>query len=131
MITSFHGNDVTKYTSSQGKNVYKTLFKEGDFYTVVSSFIEKQTLQLGCPANKIVRMLMGVDTSKFTFQECNLQPSEPLKITTVARLTEKKGIEYSISQQILLRYSRNALLGRKLLSLTLVISITWLIITRP
>ncbi|WP_342586770.1 glycosyltransferase [Limnoraphis robusta] len=44
----------------------------------------------------MVKLPMGLNLSLYQFKARYLQANEPVKIITVARLVEKKGIEYSI-----------------------------------
>jgi len=96
LITSFHGYDAGKYPQQYGLDIYEQLFQRGDLYTCSSSFLIGKILALGCPDEKVVRLPMGVNISKHLFQERTLDSSGLVKIVTVARLVEKKGIEYSI-----------------------------------
>ncbi|WP_413165272.1 glycosyltransferase [Capilliphycus salinus ALCB114379] len=56
----------------------------------------ERAIALGCPADKIVKLPMGLNLSLYQFKARYLEANEPIKIITVARLVEKKGIEYSI-----------------------------------
>lgn len=96
LITTFHGYDVNSYPSEYGAEIYQPLFQTGDLYTVNTMFTAGKAVALGCPENKIVKLPVGVNLSNYNFQERRLQPGDPVNIITVARLVEKKGIEYSI-----------------------------------
>ncbi len=96
LITTFHGYDVNSYPNQYGSQIYQPLFQTGDLYTVNTMFTAGKAVALGCPENKIVRLPVGVNLSNYNFQERSLRDGEPVNIITVARLVEKKGIEYSI-----------------------------------
>lgn len=96
LITSFHGRDVSADPLEHGGNIYDRLFERGDLYTGGTTFIINKALALGCPQNKIIKLPVGVDLTKYHFYSRSLCPGESIKILTVARLVEKKGIEYSI-----------------------------------
>jgi colanic acid/amylovoran biosynthesis glycosyltransferase len=96
IITTFHGNDVHYYPRKYGKNVYKALFEKGDLYTINSRFTGNKAIELGCSNEKIIRHPVGLETSKFNFKKREINTDKLIKIITVARLVEKKGIEYSI-----------------------------------
>jgi colanic acid/amylovoran biosynthesis glycosyltransferase len=51
---------------------------------------------LGCPENKIYKLPVGLEISQYNFYERKLTAGEKVKIITVGRLVEKKGIEYGI-----------------------------------
>ncbi|MCG5056862.1 MAG: glycosyltransferase [Limnoraphis sp. WC205] len=96
LITSFHGADVNSPVWYSRGGTYKKLFKLGDKFTVNSNFTADRAIALGCPPEKIVKLPMGLNLSLYQFKARYLQVNEPVKIITVARLVEKKGIEYSI-----------------------------------
>jgi colanic acid/amylovoran biosynthesis glycosyltransferase len=64
--------------------------------TVNSRHTEKRLQELGCPPSKLRRLPMGVDLRYFPFHERVAHAGEPVRILTVGRLVEKKGIEYAI-----------------------------------
>jgi len=96
LLTSFHGYDVNVTPRIYGKNVYEQLFKKGDLFTVNSLFTASKALALGCPNHKIVKLPVGVNLSDYSFKERKPSSDRVIKIITVARLIEKKGLEYSI-----------------------------------
>lgn len=96
LITSFHGYDAGKYPRQYGLDVYKLLFQRGDLCMCSSNFLRDKVLALGCPGEKAIRLPMGVNIERHPFQERTLDSGGLVKIVTVARLVEKKGIEYSI-----------------------------------
>ena len=53
-------------------------------------------IRLGCPADRTRVHRMGVRTDQIAFRERGRQPSQPIQLLSVARLVEKKGIEYAI-----------------------------------
>jgi colanic acid/amylovoran biosynthesis glycosyltransferase len=50
----------------------------------------------GCPAEKVQRFKLGSDLKRFSFKERTVDSSGAIRLVTIARLTEKKGLEYSI-----------------------------------
>ena len=96
LIVTFHGHDVNSFPRQHGADVYKELFQKGELHTVNTRFTAGKVVALGCPENKLVKLPVGLDISKYTLQERKLCPGESVKIVTVARLVEKKGIEYAI-----------------------------------
>jgi colanic acid/amylovoran biosynthesis glycosyltransferase len=91
-------------------HVYGPLFRMGDLYTANTRFTRDRGIALGCPPERIVTLPMGIDLSKFRFTPRHLLPGEPIKILTVGRLVEKKGIEYAVRA-----VARVAHTGRKIL----------------
>ncbi|NES18024.1 MAG: colanic acid biosynthesis glycosyltransferase WcaL [Symploca sp. SIO3E6] len=96
IVTNFHGYDVNVSPLKYGKNVYLPLFNRGDRYIAGSSFICKQVISLGCPEEKLVKIPVGINPTEYQFRSRSLKEGELIKIITVGRLVEKKGIEYSI-----------------------------------
>ena len=97
LITSFHGYDVNAFPRIHGCDVYNRLFRKGNYFTVNSRFTLDQVTRLGCPSEKISKLPVGLNVVEYTFQSRGDKDSEHgVKVLTVARLTEKKGLEYSI-----------------------------------
>lgn len=96
--TTFHGWDMTELIHKNGKNVYSYLFKNGDLFLPVSEYWKNKLLDLGCPSNKISVHHMGIDCQKFLYscKQDNFNEEYKVKIISIARLVEKKGIEYAI-----------------------------------
>ncbi len=96
IITSFHGYDFSIYVKKQGKNTYRQVFRQSEAVTVNSNFTKKKVEALGCPKNKIIKLPESLRIKEFVFKSKTLKSNEKIKLLTVARLEEKKGIEYSI-----------------------------------
>ncbi len=92
IITSFHGYDVNVISEP---DMYKHLFQEGDLFTTNTLFTKKRVIELGGPEEKINILPVGLPLEKFPFQERKFNGKD-INILTVARLVEKKGLEYSI-----------------------------------
>jgi colanic acid/amylovoran biosynthesis glycosyltransferase len=97
ILTSFHGADVNSHPKLYGQNFYKPLFEKGDWFTSNTSFTAETAIKLGCPGEKISIHPEALDISLYSFEPRYLNPDESVKIITVARLVEKKGIEYAIA----------------------------------
>ncbi len=96
IITVFHGYDITSYLKNRGENIYNNLFKKGDLFLPISNNWANKLIQLGCPSDRIIVHRMGVDVQKFSFSAPTFVKGNKLRIVSVARLVEKKGIEYGI-----------------------------------
>ncbi len=96
LIVTFYGYDANSFPLQHGADVYKQLFQQGDLFTSITTFMMTKLVSLGCSEEKMVKLPIGVDVSKYAFQPRVLHSSQPIEIITVARLVEKKGIEYSI-----------------------------------
>ncbi|MFN6571202.1 glycosyltransferase [Dendronalium sp. ChiSLP03b] len=96
IVTSFHGYDITKYVEKFVKNPYNNLFEVGDLFLPISEHWKKKLLDLGCNEQKIIVHRMGVDCNKFSFTPRYPSGDGQIRIVTIARLVEKKGVEYGI-----------------------------------
>lgn len=113
LITTFYGNDVSEYVKKYGNNVYKQLFSKGDYFLCLSNFMKYQLIELGCTSEKLFIHSLGIDCSKFYFTPRKKSSDGTVKLLTIARLVDKKGVEYAIraianivdrSQNIQLQY---------------------------
>lgn len=95
-VTTFHAYDVSAFIKQGGTDVYHRLFTRGDLFLPVSNYWKNRLIQLGCPQDKIVVHHMGIDIQEFKFSPRKFPPDGKIKILTVARLVEKKGLNYSI-----------------------------------
>ena len=96
LLTMFHGYDISVYVQQHGPGVYKQLFAGGDLFTCPSEFARKRLITAGCPAEKVQKFKLGTNLKRFSFKERTVDSSGAIRLVTVARLTEKKGLEYSI-----------------------------------
>ncbi|MGD1913662.1 MAG: glycosyltransferase [Rivularia sp. (in: cyanobacteria)] len=95
VITTFHGIDVTNYVKNKGERAYDLLFQLGNIFSPVSELWKRRLIELGCNGDIIVHR-MGIDCSKFSFIARKLRANGVVQIVTIARLVEKKGVEYAI-----------------------------------
>lgn len=96
IATVFHGLDIShKKTLSDFQHDYEELFKDGDLILPISQLWADKISNMGCCKNKIHISRMGIDISRFHYQ-CRDKATSRKKIVSVARLTQKKGLEYAI-----------------------------------
>lgn len=95
IVTSFYGYDISAYVKNYGENTYKILFEKSDFIIAISQEMRERLVSLGCPSEKIIIHHLGIDPTNFKYQQ-KTKKSANLTVLTVARLVEKKGLEYSI-----------------------------------
>ena len=96
VITTFHGFDMSRYIKDKGDNVYDSLFAKGDLFLPISEYWKNKLIKLGCSKHKIIVHRMGVDTNKFLFSPRKPKNDDKVILLTIARLVEKKGVEYGI-----------------------------------
>jgi len=100
LVVTFHGYD-TRLGIEKGGGIYNQVFKFSDCFMAVSEYNYSNLLQFGVDPKKIVLHPVGIEIEKFPFKWRLNEHSKPLnidqvKIITVARLVEEKGIEYGI-----------------------------------
>ncbi len=96
IITTFHGHDITKHIVDRGPDIYKTLFNKGDLFMSVSRLFKERLIELGCNEAKVIIHRTGVDTGRFCYSSRSRKNGQTLRVVTIARLVEMKGIEYGI-----------------------------------
>jgi colanic acid/amylovoran biosynthesis glycosyltransferase len=96
VITTFHGLDLSMFLQGKKKSPYKELFEVGDWFLPISNVWREKLIELGCNEKKIIVHRMGIDLEKFNFRDRQAKVEETVKLLTIARLTEKKGVEYGI-----------------------------------
>jgi colanic acid/amylovoran biosynthesis glycosyltransferase len=96
LITTFRGYDISAYVQANGDRVYEQLFAEGDFFLANCEFFRQRAIALGCDEQKIIVHGSGIDCSKFSFSPRYFPADGQIRLATIGRLVEKKGIEYSI-----------------------------------
>lgn len=96
LITAFHGMDISLYLQEAGDHVYDNLFETLDLALPISELWQKRLIKLGCDPQKILVHRMGIDCQKFPFTLRLPHQNNSIRIVTIARLVEKKGVEYGI-----------------------------------
>ncbi len=96
LVTTFRGIDISRHVKENGEDVYNDLFEKGDYFLANCEFFRQRAIALGCDPEKIVVHGSGIDCRKFAFKVRDFPRDERIRIATVGRLVEKKGIEYAI-----------------------------------
>jgi len=96
IITTFRGYDLSSYLHRHGQHVYDRLFARADLLCCVCASMKEKLIELGCDERKIVVHRSGVDTKRFTVRPSTLSENGKVRVLTIARLVEKKGVQYGI-----------------------------------
>ncbi len=96
LVVMFRGFDISQQVQAKGPNVYRSLFRQADFFLTNCDFFRQRLLALGCPPDQIRVHYSGLDCSKFALTRRSHPPLEKVRIVATGRLVEKKGFEYSI-----------------------------------
>ncbi|MFM1769436.1 MAG: hypothetical protein RJA22_1965 [Verrucomicrobiota bacterium] len=96
LVTSFHGYDINVRAGRGRRNPYAALFARGELFMANSRFTAGRLRELGCPAERLVILPMGVDLRRF--RPGSRPPARPgvMRVLTVARLVEAKGIDVAL-----------------------------------
>ncbi|UPG88082.1 glycosyltransferase [Luteibacter aegosomaticola] len=98
VYTVFHGYDLSQHSVlARHANDYPRLFADGEHMLPISTRWQHKLESLGCDPGKIRVHRMGVDLDSFPFRQRQgdrLSPERTLRVVSVARLVEKKGVRY-------------------------------------
>lgn len=96
-IVSFYGWDCSKLPRKRGKGFYEPLFRKVHRVTALSDSMSERLVQLGCPPEVIRKHHLGVDPSEYSYRDRLAPPAgHPVRLLTVARFVEKKGLRYCL-----------------------------------
>ena len=96
LVTSFHGYDLSRFVHQHGRQVYRSLFVQGDTFLPVNHIFKDELMRLGCDERKIKIHRMGIDVQDFSYAYREPGTDEDLKLLSVGRLVEKKGFQFAI-----------------------------------
>ena len=96
VITTFYGYDLSYVIRREGADTYAELFDKGDLFVAISETMRDELVRLGCSRKKIIVHKLGVDLEYFTFSPNPVKNDISVRLLTVGRFVEKKGIEYAI-----------------------------------
>lgn len=103
LLVMFRGHDISCYINRGGDRVYRQLFQDVDYCLANCAFFRQRVIDLGYAPERIAVHFSGLDVKKFHYRPRYRIPGQPVRLATVGRLVEKKGIEYAIravAQQI-------------------------------
>lgn len=95
LVTTFHGVDLSAYLQ-RDPDYYDFLFAAGDLFLPISRVWQRKLEELGCDPGRIVVHHMGVDAARYALRPRRRAPDEPVRLLTIGRLIEKKGVEYAV-----------------------------------
>ncbi len=96
LVVTFHGYDFCVVPREEGPKVYEHLFRVADAITVNCDYTAQRVIALGCVPDRVHKLHVGVDVGQFPYQDRTRPPGQPVRLLTVGRLVEKKGIEYAL-----------------------------------
>lgn len=102
LVTAFHGVDMSACLARR-PDMYRHLFGSGDLFLPISDRWRTRLIEHGCNPNLVGVHHMGVELSRFRFDDCGRGTGAPLRVLTIGRCVEKKGIEYGLRAVALAR----------------------------
>ncbi len=93
LVTTMQGYDMGRFVREHGPDVYRGLFRDGDLFLPVGEHGRERLVALGCPPSRIVVHRMGIDLARFRFSPREPTADGVVRLLSVARLVEKKGID--------------------------------------
>ena len=94
LVVAFRGADTTKYVARRGPRVYRRTFHDARLLLPVCEFLGRRLVALGAPPERVVVHRTGIDLRRWPYRERGAASDGRLRLVTVGRLVEKKGIEY-------------------------------------
>lgn len=96
VFATFYGGDVLMATRQYGTDCYSTLFQKGDRVLAISAFMKSQLIDFGCPPEKLQIHHLGIDCAHFHRKRPRQSENSSIRLLSISRLVEKKGLEYAI-----------------------------------
>lgn len=96
LIVAFHGADISYHVEKHGNNLYNQAFEEADLLLPISERWRNKLIQLGCNEQKIIVHRVGINLDRFSFRSRRDSSDGKVRVLTIGRMVEKKGIEYGI-----------------------------------
>jgi colanic acid/amylovoran biosynthesis glycosyltransferase len=96
IVTTFYGTDISSYIKKKGEHIYDALFEKGERFLCVSEHMKGTLIKLGCGERKIIVHRLGVHVNRLHFCPHKPKTDGKLRLLTIARLVEKKGVQYGI-----------------------------------
>ena len=94
LVVAFRGADTTKYVARRGPRVYARTFREARLLLPVCDFLGRRLVALGAPSERVRVHRTGIDLERWPFRERRSDGPGRLRLVTVGRLVEKKGVEF-------------------------------------
>jgi colanic acid/amylovoran biosynthesis glycosyltransferase len=106
LVVAFRGHDMRALRTKPP--AYRALFREAKLVLPVCHAFKQRLVNAGCEPHKLHVHHSGIDLSQFAYHPRARAEQEPTTILTIARLVEKKGVEYGIRAAAALKASGRA-----------------------
>jgi colanic acid/amylovoran biosynthesis glycosyltransferase len=95
LVVTFHGYDIRAAIDSGGA-LYGELWDQADCLIAISKYNHDHLLRFGGDPKKIVYHPVGIDCSRFVYRPRAAGQGQPIRLLSVARLVQEKGLEFGI-----------------------------------
>jgi colanic acid/amylovoran biosynthesis glycosyltransferase len=95
IVVCFRGYDISGYLRLY-PNAYREVFQKADLFLPVCNLFKERLIKLGCDPEKIVVSRSGICLDKIPETGPGKSSRRAFNIITVARLIEKKGLQYGL-----------------------------------
>ncbi len=96
LVVGFHGFDYSVWPRQRGPDCFRRLFELATTIVVNSEHTRQRVHDLGCPPAKVAKVYASWDLESFVYRDHPRGAGQPLRVLTVGRLVEKKGIDDGI-----------------------------------
>jgi colanic acid/amylovoran biosynthesis glycosyltransferase len=97
LVVSFYGYDVSSYPRERGAHVYGFVFARAGAVISLTGHMDERLRALGCPPARLRRVPLAVDASdEGASPRVSSDMPDVVRLLTVARLVEKKGIAVAL-----------------------------------
>lgn len=103
LVVTFHGKDISQVPAQEGAAVYQNLFEHTDLIMPVSDFWKQKLILMGANPDLIQVHRMGIDLQHFSYKPRVVDQTGEIRLLTVGRLVEKKGIIYALEAVAILQ----------------------------
>ena len=103
LVVSLHGYDICVTPRAEGRDVYRHLFRDSDTVTVNCAHAHGLVRDLGCPSERIRVLRYGVEMDAYICHQRPRAPGQPVRLLTVGRFVQKKGIEFGLRAVAIVR----------------------------
>lgn len=100
LVVTFHGWDI-RAGLERGGAIYDEVWRAADCLIAISRYNREQLLRLGAEAKKITEHPVGIDCRRFAYRAA-ASGRRTIRLVTVARLVEEKGIAIALEALALL-----------------------------
>ena len=94
-VIGFRGADLSRDIQNDSHK-YDALFKQCDLLLPVCDYFKRKLIKLGCPEEKIIVVHSAIDCNLFFFSKRKFSRKKTIRIISICRFVEKKGLEYGI-----------------------------------